>query len=326
MAKEGIWYDLDAALTWHPSDVNEIGTGMCNSCIMNLYKFKGVASHAAGNPEAGRSALDAMELMNIGVQYLREHTRDDARIHYSIIDGGGASPNVVQPTASVLYMVRSTYMHDTVKLQQRVDKIAEGAAIMTETEYEKVFIDGCSTTIPNHTLEKVMYDNMVLLGADKYTDEEWGLAQALKQTYETNGLPTMAAKYDREAKLSVAKLTENGTKALNDFVAPLYSGDAFEAGSTDVGDVCWQTPTAQCYTVCFPSGAPGHSWQNVSAGKSSIGHKGLLMAGKVIAMTAIDLFENPEILKKAREKFKVETEAGYTCPIPDGEKAKTVDF
>ena len=324
MAKTNEWAKLDAALTWHPSDTNQVVSGTCNSCIQVLYKFRGVASHAAGDPENGRSALDAVELMNTGVQYLREHVKTDARIHYAIIDGGGFSPNVVQPTASVLYMTRSLKVKDTLELQARVDKIADGAAMMTETSYERVFIDGCSNTVPNFTLEELLYKNMKEVGIPSYTDAEWEYANALKATYETYGLPSASAKYDESARAFVKEQSLDGKKALYDFIAPLYSGDFFEAGSTDVGDVSWQTPTAQINTVCFAGGSPGHSWQNVSIGKSSIGHKGLLSAGKIIASAAVELFESPEILAKAREEFKNKTEEGYTCPIPKNEFAKAI--
>ncbi len=326
MAKKGLWYDLDCALTWHPSDVNEIEVGTCNSCIQVLYKYKGVASHAAGDPENGRSALDAVELMNIGVQYLREHTKDDARIHYAIIDGGGASPNVVQPTASVLYMVRSKLVKDAVALCERVDKIADGAAMMTETTYERVFIDGCSNTVPNHTLEKLCYENMKALPPIEYTDEELEYAKAIKSTYTTYELPSVAAMYDSDAKRLVKELTENNTKPINDFIAPLYDGYHFSPGSTDVGDVSWQTPAVQVHTACFVAGSPGHSWQNVSCGKTSIGHKGLIYAAKVIAAAAVDLYENPELLSAARAEFSEAAVEGYTCPIPQNEHAKAIEM
>ncbi len=327
MAKEGMFYGLDCALTWHPSDVNEVPTGTCNSCIQTLYKFKGIPAHAAADPEDGHSALDAVELMNVGVQYLREHAKPDARIHYAMIDGGGFSPNVVQSSASVLYMVRSVTVKDALKLQSRVDKIAEGAAMMTETSFEKVFIDGCSGTVPNHTLETCLYRNLEVLGAPVYTPDEWALAAALKATYpQGDTLPTMAAAYDKAAAAVVDRLSGHGTRALNDFISPLYTGDAFAAGSTDVGDVSWQTPTVQVYVAAFPSGAPGHSWQNVSCGRTSIGHKALLTAGKVLAMTAVDLLCDPGILSLARAEFSAATAAGYVSPIPDGETAKVIDL
>ncbi len=326
MAKEKLWYNVDCALTWHPSDVNQVVTGTCNSCIQTLYKFSGTAAHAAGNPEMGRSALDAVELMNVGVNYLREHTKDDARIHYAMIDGGGVSPNVVQPKASVLYMVRSKKAQDALALQQRVDKIAQGAAMMTETQFEKVFIDGCSGTVPNHTLEKLLYKNLSEIGACEYTQQEIDFAQKLKDTYpQCDVLPTIAAQKDEQAKEFVEKNSLFGTKPLNDFISPLYQGEYFEPGSTDVGDVSWQTPTAQINTVCFPSGAPGHSWQNVSCGKTSIAYKGMMLAAKTIACTAIDIL-NSDVLKGAKEEFDKRTKEGYACPIPENEYAKAIEF
>ena len=327
MAKEHLWESADCALTWHPSDANEVATGTCNSCIQTLYRFHGVAAHAAGDPENGRSALDAVELMNVGVQYLREHTKDDARIHYAIVDGGGLSPNVVQEKASVLYMVRSLSVKDALALQQRVDRIADGAAMMTETTCEKVFIDGCSNTVPNHTLEKALYENFRKLGVPTYTEAEWQFASTLAATYDGHGtLPGIAAKMDATAAEQVREQSENGTRPLNDFLCPYYGGFVFEPGSTDVGDVSWQTPTAQLYTVCFPSAAPGHSWQNVSCGKTTIGHKGLLTAAEVLAATAVDLLDSPELLGEAKAEFQKATAAGYTCPIPDGETAKAIEL
>lgn len=326
MAKEGLWYSLDAALTWHPSDVNQVVTGSCNSCIQKLYKFHGIAAHAAGDPEDGRSALDAVELMNVGVNYLREHTKPDARIHYAMIDGGGFSPNVVQPTASVLYMIRSELSADAIALTERVDKIAQGAALMSGTTYETVFIDGCSNTLSNHTLERVAYDELCAEGAGTYTEEEWKYASAVHATCPEGRVPSIAAEKDKEAKEAVRALCEDGKRALNDFVAPLYTGYYFEAGSTDVGDVSWQTPTLQLNTVCFVAAAPGHSWQNVSCGKTSIGHKGLLRAAKVLASTAVDLFEDAGILERAKEEFKRESASGYFCPIPKEEKPKIVEI
>ena len=130
-----------------------------------------MAAHAAGDPDRGRSALDAVELMNVGVQFLREHMSDKARVHYAITDAGGRSPNVVQPRASVLYMVRSNHVAEAVELQKRVDKIAQGAALMTETTVEKTFIDGLADTVTNHALERVLYLNFEALGVPFYTAE-----------------------------------------------------------------------------------------------------------------------------------------------------------
>ena len=206
MARDGLWKELDAALTWHPEDVNEVRTGSSNSCIQVQYKFTGVASHAAGAPERGRSALDAVELMNIGVQFLREHMSDKARIHYAITDAGGCSPNVVQPKASVLYMVRSNRVAEAVELKARVDKIAQGAALMTDTVFEQQFIDGAADTVSNFVLEQVLYDNYLELGVPSYTQEEFAYGDALAKTYPgSDNVPGIGARYDREMKEQVER-------------------------------------------------------------------------------------------------------------------------
>ncbi|MGN0158427.1 MAG: M20 family metallopeptidase [Brotaphodocola sp.] len=317
MARDGVWKELDAALTWHPKDVNEVVTGSSNSCIQVQYKFKGTASHAAGAPERGRSALDAVELMNIGVQFLREHTSDDARIHYAITDAGGCSPNVVQPRASVLYMVRSNHVAEAVKLQERVDRIAEGAALMTDTTFERQFIDGLADTVTNHVLERVLYENFETLGVPTYTEEEYAFADQLAKTWsDINSVPGIAAQNDPELRQEVKKMQAQQKHAMNEFLAPLYQGAAFEPGSTDVGDVSWLTPTGQIHVAALPNGCPGHSWQNVSCNRTEIGHKAALHAGKVLAASVIDLMVNPDLLESARAEFEMRTEEGYVCPIP----------
>ncbi len=316
MARDGVWNKLDAALTWHPHDCNEVATGSSNSCLQILYTFHGTASHASNAPEMGRSALDAVELMNIGVQFLREHMSDRARIHYAITDAGGVSPNVVQPRAQVLYMIRSNFVREAMELQKRVDKIAEGAALMTETRYEKKFVDGMSDTVTNRTLEEVAYKNMSELDLPIYTEEELSYAKELMQTYE-NGMeiPGSGAPFDAEYAETVRKMMDESCP-LNTFLLPHYQGDAFNPGSTDVGDVSWNCPAIQIHVTSWPKGCPGHSWQNVSSAGSSIGHKAALFAGKALCGTAIDLFESPEILQKAKEEFKDRTASGYVCPIP----------
>ncbi|MCR5577415.1 MAG: amidohydrolase [Oscillospiraceae bacterium] len=319
MAREGLWKQLDAALCWHPGDANQTMSGTNNSCIQVLYKFHGVAAHAAADPFNGRSALDAVELMNVGVQFLREHMTDDCRIHYAITDTGGVSPNVVQADASVLYMVRANKVADSVALQARVDDIAKGAALMTCTTFERVFIDGTAELVPNFTIEKALYDNLCAIGVPHYDDEDWALASALRKTYPGSGIMSIDSIHaDPAIAKQVRALSENGTRAINDFIPPLFSSTAFFPGSTDVGDVSWLTPTSQIVTVCWPAGVPGHSWQIVACGKSALAHKGMLLAGKVLAATAIDLLHDAELLAAAKAEFAERTESGYVCPIePD---------
>lgn len=321
MAREKLWTKLDAALSWHPDSVNEVRTGTNNSSIQVLYKFKGVPAHAAGCPELGRSALDAVELMNIGVQFLREHMTDDCRIHYAITNTGGVSPNVVQPEAEVLYMVRANKVRQSVELQKRVDKIAEGAALMTETSFERVFIDGTAELLPNYTIEKLLYSNFEEIGVPQYSAGELEFAAKLKSTYPAeSAAPGIGASFDADIAEKVLEKTENMTKPLYDFLMPQYSGIGFVAGSTDVGDVSWQTPTAQINVATWPSGMPGHTWQTVTCGKTSIAYKGMLCAGKVLAATAIDLMENDELLQEAKAEFEKRSAGGYVCPIEAGAK------
>ena len=317
MARENLWRGLDAALTWHPEDRNEVATGSSNSCIQVQYHFTGVASHAAGSPDRGRSALDAVELMNIGVQFLREHMSDKARIHYAITDAGGRSPNVVQPRATVLYMVRSNHVSEAVELQKRVDRIAEGAALMTDTTFERKFIDGLADTVTNHTLEKLLHENFSEQGVPSHTAEEVAYTDALAKTYEgADTLPGIGCDYDTEYAAHVKTLRSENGRAMNDFLLPLYQGEAFRPGSTDVGDVSWECPTAQIHVAAWPNGCPGHSWQNVSCDRTAVGHKAAVHAGKVLCAAAIDLLNSPETLEAAKAEFLERTAEGYTCPIP----------
>ncbi len=314
MAREKLWYGLDAALTWHPDDCNEAATGSSNACIQVQYIFHGVAAHAAGSPERGRSALDAVTLMNVGVQFLREHMEPQARVHYAVTETGGCSPNVVQARASVLYMVRSPQVKKAVELQKRVDDIAAGAALMTGTTCERKFIDGLAETIPNHALEALLHRSFAEVGVPQYTPQELAFAAELAATYAAGGSIPGSGSADPAYAAEVKALLP-GT-AMNDVLLPLYTGEAFCPGSTDVGDVSWQCPTAQLHVAAWSNGCPGHSWQNVSFGKTSIGHKAAVTAGKVLCSAAIDLLEQPTLLAAAKAEFANRTAEGYTCPIP----------
>ncbi len=313
MAREGLWYGLDAALTWHPGDSSEVTTGSTNSCIQMIYTFHGLASQASTAPERGRSALDAVELMNVGVQFLREHMPRDARVHYSILDAGGVSPNVVQHQASVLYMIRSNFVKDCMALHQRVDKIAQGAALMTDTTIERRFVDGLSDTVCNHALEKLLYDNFAQLGVPPCTAEEHAFMEALSATYEGRDVPGGVGAENDPAFAEKVKAMQTGH--FNDFLMPLYQGPAFNAGSTDVGDVSYQCPTAQIHVAVWPNNVPCHSWQVVSCNKTPMAHKATVHAGKVLCAAAIDLLEQPALLEAAKAEFRQRTAAGYNCPI-----------
>jgi len=321
MARDGMFRDLDAALCWHPGDVNEVTTGSNAACLQFEYSFTGLTAHAAGDPQNGRSALDAAELMNVGVQFLREHMPKKCSIHYSFSDVGGISPNVVQPKASTIYMVRGENVTEAKKLLERVHKVAQGAALMTETQVEWRQIDGTSNTLSNHALEEVIYNNLCAAPLPQFTAEEEQFAAAIKSTFVTEQLPSDGAQLNWQVKQAVAEKSANGTIPLNNFVVPYAPSDYFSPGSTDVGDVSWLTPTAQFTASTWASGNPGHSWQNVAMGKSGVAHKGVLYAAKVLAATAADLMTQPQLLEKAKAEFAVSAAAGYDCPLGDEVKA-----
>ena len=315
MAREGEFAKLDAAITWHPGDVNEIMVGSNAACIQMEYTFQGVAAHAAGDPWNGRSALDAAELMNIGVNFLREHMLPKESIHYSFADAGGISPNVVQPTARMIYMIRSETVRSAKELLKRVENVAMGAALMTDTEVSWRQIDGTSDTLSNQVLEQVIQNNLLAAPLPEYTEDEIVYAKELKETFVDQLLPGTMTYENKQVKKFVMERTDNGHAALNNFIMPYVPSNAYNPDSSDVGDVSWLTPTAQFTTVTWPSRCPGHSWQIVSCGKTGIAHKGMLLAAKVLAGTAFDLMTNPEHLQKAREEFSINAADGYDCPI-----------
>jgi aminobenzoyl-glutamate utilization protein B len=298
--------------------VNEVTTGSNAACIQMEYTFTGIAAHAAGNPWSGRSALDAAELMNVGVQFLREHMSPKASVHYSISDAGGISPNVVQPIAKLIYMVREETVQKAKALLTRVDNIAKGAALMTDTQVSCRQIDGTASTLSNQVIENVLHANLCAAPLPCYTEDEIVYAKQLRATYDTSMLPGTRTYEDYSVRKFVTEQTSNGTAPMNNFVFPHTPCNPFSPGSTDVGDVSWLTPTAQFSAVTWPSGSPGHSWQNVSCGKTSVAHKGMLYAAKTLAGAAADLMTQPQLLQTAKEEFSVTAADGYDCPIgPD---------
>ena len=304
MARDGIFDDIDVALSWHPMEVSMAWADSSLAVYQIYYQFKGTAAHAAAAPEHGRSALDAAELMNIGVQFLREHMIDEGRVHYAFVDAGGESANVVQPSARLYYFIRAPKIEQAKEIYERVNKIAEGAALMTETELEVEFSSACYDYIPNQSVTTAMYENLQAFGSLGLTDEDQVYAQ---RYYDT--LPdAVKSNLVNRAKLLSPGIDEEeaqrlGSQPVSEQVGPLVFSDK-TSGSTDVGDVSWVCPTAQVLIGCEPQGTPPHSWQWVANGKSAIAHKGLLAAGKVIATTAYDLLTNPELIEKAKAEHK----------------------
>ena len=320
MAREGVFDDADAALTWHPGDLNEVWGCSCLAVTQAYFKFRGASSHAAAAPELGRSALDAVELMNVGANYLREHVIPEARIHYAITNAGGLSPNVVQSEAEALYVVRAPKLRQAKEIFDRVVRIAKGAALMTGTEMELVFDSGYTDYLPNDTLSRLMAEKMAELGAWEADGEDVRFAKEIAATLT----PTQRATADARIRDGEQRRTIRET-GLAGFVLPYRRTDATMPGSTDVGDVSRVVPTAQATAATWAFGTPGHSWQVVTQGKSSLLHKGMLLAAKTIALTAAELFEHPETVEAAKAEWKEAMNGEtYDCPIPAGVKPAAV--
>jgi aminobenzoyl-glutamate utilization protein B len=297
----GAFDDVDICLHWHPSTRNQVWNGSAKAVISAKFTFRGTAAHASGNPEQGRSALDAVELMNIGVNFMREHVKDDARIHYVITDGGGA-PNVVPPEATVWYYVRADGHKDAEEYFHWVEDIARGASIMTRTKLTTRIDTDCHELIPNTPLAELIHANLAKLPRPTFTPEEHAFARRLQE-------PLI-----RDFGLSAAT-------ALDESLHPLDGVPEKSRGSTDVGDISWHVPTCGLRTTCFANGSPGHCWQNVAAIGSSIGEKGILYAAQVLAVTALDLMEQPDQVAAAKKDFEQRMKnRTYTTLIPKGQR------
>jgi aminobenzoyl-glutamate utilization protein B len=320
MARAGVFDDVDLSLTWHPGMFNgSISVNMLSN-IKVKFKFHGRASHAAADPQNGRSALDAIELMNVGVNYLREHIIQEARLHYVIINGGGIAPNVVPPFAESLYMIRAPRPDQLKPIYERVLDVARGAALMTGTEMEHAVISGASNLVFNNTIVDVLHEKMDEVAPPAFTEEERNFARELAPSFPEGG--GMMEGFAKMLGPNVKQLLANAKETLLvEGVMPAFKKDIALPGSTDVGDVSWVTPTGQIMTTCYAFGTPGHSWQLVAQSGMSIGHKGMLYAGKVLSLTALEFMQNVDLLAKAQDEFSTRLEE--TPPvslIPEGAK------
>ncbi|WP_085991100.1 amidohydrolase [Oceanobacillus senegalensis] len=284
MAKAGVFDDLDSALTWHPMSKNAPMSFSMQSMVSIKFHFKGKPAHAAASPEAGRSALDSVELMNIGVNYLREHVPDGTRMHYTITDGGLA-PNIVPESATVWYFLRGSSKEEVEGILHRVKNIAKGAALMNETEVESELLAFCYETLPNDALNELMYHNMLDSEPLQYTEEEQIFVENLAKSLPSAGKPM-------EELLPTSISFEP------------YQPGVSMPGSSDVGDVSWITPTGAVTTTCAPVGTALHSWQATASFGTEIGYKGMHLAASTMALSAYDLIINKDnILEKAKEEF-----------------------
>ena len=314
MVREGYFSDVDAVISHHPSTMNE--ASLMSSLAVNSVKFHfyGKASHAGASPEHGRSALDAVELMNTGVNYLREHVIQDARIHY-VIEKGGDQPNIVPPYARSWYYVRAPERNQMEFIYNWILDIAKGAATMTRTEVKTEFLEGSYNLIPNRTIAELIVKNMREIGLPKYSDEDLKFAEEIAKTIT----PEMKIAQLRKSKRPgwerlVDKLIDN------EVPDPWGEGEVSH-GSTDVADVSWQAPAVEFGTATGVLGTPGHSWQAVAQNGVGVGHTSLIFTAKVMAATAIDLLTIEDALNKAREEHRQRIRnKKYKSPIPPDRK------
>ncbi len=309
MVRAGLFDDVDAAISWHPASFTGVNHAKSLANTRIDYTFHGRSAHAAGAPEIGRSALDAVELMNVGVNYMREHMPDSARVHYAYLDAGGIAPNVVQSRATVRQLIRAETLADLKQLVTRVHKIADGAALMTETTVDKHVVTAVSNLIGNRPLEEVMQANMDRLGPPQFDDADREFAAAIRTTLTKADIASSYLRVGSEPDYDLA---------LCDFIAPLDRNSAGGEGSTDVGDVSWAVPTVQARVTTCAFGTPFHSWQLTAHGKTPIAHKGMLHAAKIMAGTGRDLFENPGKIEAAQRDHDARAQhTPYECPMPD---------
>lgn len=308
MARADAFAGLDAALSWHPASFNSLMPANSLANVQAYFRFSGRAAHAAASPELGRSALDALELMSVGVQYMREHMPEKARVHSAITDTGGVSPNVVQDAAEALYLVRSPEIADALALFERVKKIAAGAAMMTETTVEVEIDKACSNLLRNDTLEELLQAEMERIGGSGFEAADFDFAAAIRKSLTANDIAAACKMFGVDVPADPPALAGD--------VLPGPRKDLVLPGSTDVGDVSWQTPVAQVMTACHALGTPFHSWQLVAQGKSGAAHRGMVFAARAMAAAAARLFADPALLARARKEFEDRVAATpYICPI-----------
>ena len=308
MVRSGAFDDADIAITWHPSSFWEVVVTPSLANTRADFIFTGRASHAAASPHLGRSALDAVELMNVGVNYMREHMPSDARVHYALLDTGGIAPNVVQAHARVRYSIRARDLPGMNELVERVGKIAQGAALMTETKMEMRIISAVSNVLPNTPLEETLHRIMEDLGPPRFDDADEEFAAKIRSTLTEKDI---AAVYH-------AIGMDPTDRPLADFIVPLDAKRNPLIGSTDVGDVSWVVPTVQVHAPTVAIGTPFHTWQIVAQGKSPAAHKAMVQAAKAMAGLGVKALNEPDLIVAAKADLKKRTaRTPYVSPLPD---------
>ncbi len=302
LSRAGVFDDVDCALTWHPGTDNRVDNAGLACVTFNL-TYHGTAAHAAVDPWNGRSALDAVELLNVGVQFLREHVKPDTRIHYSILDCGGSAPNIVQHTAKVMYCVRARLSADMEDVYRRVLKVADGAALMTETTLDPPeIINVYNGFVANPTLDRLLLKHIKAVLPLDYTEEELAYARRFQ-----------ACGVDKDAAFPVNMVIDERL-------------DPAPVGSTDVADVSHVTPTSVAKVSTAAIGTPWHSWMVTAQGKSSIAKKGMHAAAAVLALSALDLFLDPSLVAQVHSDFMEATQgAAYHTMLPAAKKPQNFE-
>jgi aminobenzoyl-glutamate utilization protein B len=306
MVREGAFDDADIAITWHPNSFWEVAPALALANTRADFTFTGKAAHAAASPELGRSALDAVELMSVGVNYMREHMPSDARVHGAILDTGGIAPNVVQARARVRYSIRARDLPGMLELVGRVKKIAEGAALMTETKVDIKIVSAVSNLVANEPLEAALQTIMDDLGPPHFDDADKAFAQKIRDTL-TDG--------DKAAIWRSIGMAERDVP-LADFTVPRDVKRNPAIGSTDVGDVSWVVPTVQAHAPTVAIGTPFHTWQVVAQGKEPAAHKAMVQVAKAMAALGARAILDPSLIAEAKADLKARTAKGYASPVP----------
>ena len=307
MVRSGAFEDADIAITWHPSSFWEVVMTPSLANTRADFIFTGRTSHAAASPHLGRSALDAVELMNVGVNYMREHMPSDARVHYALLDTGGIAPNVVQAHARVRYSIRARDLPGMNELVERVRKIAQGAAMMTETKVEMKIISAVSNILPNTPLEEALYGIMEELGPPHFDENDRDFAGQIQATLTEKDIESVYYSIGMEPT----------DKPLADFLVPLNTKRNPQIGSTDVGDVSWVVPTVQVHAPTVAIGTPFHTWQVVAQGKSPAAHKAMVQAAKAMAGLGIKALNEPALIAAAKADLNKRTlRTPYVSPLP----------
>jgi aminobenzoyl-glutamate utilization protein B len=301
MVREGLFKDVDVVLHWHAGDANDASPGSSLANKSAKFRFRGLSAHAAGAPERGRSALDGVEAMNYMVNLLREHVPEDTRIHY-VITSGGSAPNVVPDFAEVFYYVRHPDPKQVAEIFARVVKASQGAAMGTGTTVDHEVIHGIYALLPNEALARVMDRNLRQVGGVTYTAEEKAFADRLRPSLGADVPPVT-----RAAEIAAFGIKEAG-------------------GSTDVADVSWVVPTGGLRTATWVPGTPAHSWQAIAAGGMSIGVKGMMVAAKTLAQTAMDLFADPKLVAAATAEYRQRVGPDFRYVPLVGDRAPPLDY